>query len=100
MKQGPNLPQCPIKLENNNFPTPLEKAEAFADMYAETMRIEGLPSDCRHLRSEEEKKDFYNEPLANNDHYTNAPITLHEVKEAIVSLTKNKKKKKKNLQQV
>ena len=90
MKQGPTLPQCPIKVENNKFPTLFEKAEAFVDMYANTMRLDGLSSECRCFRNEEEKKDLYKEPAANNTHYTNAPITIQEVKEAILSLTTKK----------
>ena len=34
MKNGVNLPKCPVKLPKSDFPYNLEKAEAFVDMFA------------------------------------------------------------------
>ena len=74
-------------MKNNKFPTAGEKAEAFADVFSKTMRVEGLPPECRRMREKEESKHIYAEPVSNNEHYTNAPITIQEITETISSLT-------------
>ena len=50
MKNGIKLPSIPVKLENNPLPSSQEKAEAFADMFAEVCRVEGLPISSRNYR--------------------------------------------------
>ena len=90
MKNGIKLPSIPVKLKNNPFPSSLEKAEAFADVFAEACRVEGLPVSDRKYREGEEKKDVYKVPASDNTHYINASLTLQELKDAIQSLPSKK----------
>ena len=86
VKQGLNLPRYPIKLENNQFPTSVEKAEAFADAFSKTMRLEGLTPECRKFREKKTNKVLHNVPELNDDLYINAPLKMHEINDAISSL--------------
>ena len=90
MKQGLNLPQYPITLDHNKFPTLSEKAETFADMFSETMRLDGLSLESRRFREEQENKVIYTDPAPDNEQSINAPITLQEIKDAITSLSNKK----------
>ena len=90
MKQGINLPQCSIKVDDNQFPSNSEKAETFVNMFSKSMCLEGLTVQNKIYRIEEETKDIYNDPAPNNSLYINAPITLLELKDAITSLPDKK----------
>lgn len=90
MKKGVNLPSCPIRLKNKEFPSNSEKAELFADMFSDSMRLEGLAPKKQTFRTEEERKDEYKDPVSDNSHFINAPITFDEVKDALISLPNKK----------
>ena len=90
MKKGIKLPQYPIKFGNNKFPSNAEKAEAFVNMFSDTMRTSSLPSDRQQYRASEERQETYKDPVPQNDHCINSSITTEEVRDAI-SLLGNKK---------
>ena len=91
MKNGITLPSCPITFDvHNKFPTDIEKAEAFVNMFAKNSSIDGLTSECKNYREQEEQNSLYTDPIPQNELWFNSPITLDEVKYAITSL-KNKK---------
>ena len=90
MKNGIQLPQYPIKLDNNKFPSNCQKAEIFAEMFTKTSCVEGLPDTCKKFRTTEESKEMYADPTPTNEHYVNAPITLQELKNELKTLSNKK----------
>lgn len=95
LKNGIKLPEYPIVLKNNNFPSSTEKAEAFVDQFAKVSRLDGLSKSQRKTREDKEHSDMINDipnkndnEILNNDGMTfiNDPITFQELKNAIDSL--------------
>lgn len=89
MKSKERLPSFPIKLGNNQFPSDLDKAEAFVDFFSTNSRSEGLSTNSKMFRNEIEMSTLENNYNIHQDIFINAPITLDEVHKAIFSL-KNK----------
>ena len=59
MKNGYKLQAYPIKLENNDFPSGQDKAEAFVNLFAENSLSSNLNPAIIKFRKEEEHKEEY-----------------------------------------
>ena len=79
----------PIKIEDNIFPTSIDKAETFVNHFAKTSNKESLSEDMYNFRKKEEESDSYSEPKSNEDHYLNAPLTYQEFLDSLRSLSNN-----------
>jgi len=90
MKHGINQPLCPIAVKDKEFPSDSDKAEAFIDMFANTLSDTCLSQSEVTFRKEETKKDIYKDPLPDNTLFINTPITLQEVMDVIQSLNNGK----------
>ena len=86
VKNGISLPCYPITESHNAFPSDEEKAEIFADVFAQNSQHIGLSPTSRAYRVKEEQFSMYNDPLPENDLWFNSPITYEELKTAISSL--------------
>lgn len=76
-------PSCPILLEDKEFPTAKEKAEAFADYFASNSSSKNLPESCKLYRYSEEKKDIYIDPQSDNTLFINSDIKEQELLDAL-----------------
>ena len=56
MENGYKLQAYPIKLENNDFPSGQDKAEAFVNLFAENSLSSNFNPSIIKFRKEEEKK--------------------------------------------
>ena len=57
MKNGYKLQAYSIKLENNDFPSGQDKAEAFVNLFAENSLLSNLsPSIIKFIKEEEQKE--------------------------------------------
>ena len=56
MKNGCKLQAYPIKLENNDFPSGQDKAEAFVNLFAENSLTSNLNPSIIKFRKEEEEE--------------------------------------------
>ena len=56
MKNGYKLQAYPINLENNDFPSRQDKAEAFVNLFAENSLSSNLNPSIIKFRQEEEQK--------------------------------------------
>ena len=90
IKNGIKLPDYPIHLQNNKFPTLKEKAEAFVESFSNISRLDGISLEQRLFREQREKSVSSNDPVEDNDHYLNAPLTFQETKDAISALPNKK----------
>ena len=57
MTNGYKLQAYPIKLENNDFPSRQDKAEAFVNLFAENSLSSNLNPSIIKFRKEEEQKE-------------------------------------------
>jgi len=89
MKNGLRLQSYPVKLLNNIFPSNLEKAEAFVNLFSANSLSTSLSETERERRESEEKKEEYKEPFSDSFHYVNAPFYYDEFKEALQSFANN-----------
>jgi ribonuclease HI len=78
-------------LENKNFPSNYDKAEAFVDLFSNNSLTSSLSENNKSQRHIEEEKDVYNKSInMNNDVYINADITFNEFLQALNSFSNNK----------
>jgi hypothetical protein len=90
LKNGYTVQQFPVKLENNNFPSNEDKAEAFVNVFSENSLSSSLGLNNQNQRKKEEEKEEYNKPInMNNEMYINADITIEEFKDALNSFKNN-----------
>lgn len=66
-----------------------EKANALADNFAKVSQSAHLPPDCLAFRQQQEV--LMNQPLDDNNHYTNKPFKLKELTKAITQIKKTNK---------
>ena len=90
MKNGFKLPQCQIKVLNQEFPTPVEKAEELAKIFAKASNNSSLSTEDLEKRICDENSNEYKDPEPNNLLFVNSEISLAEVKDAINSLGNKK----------
>lgn len=83
LKSSFDLQQFPITTDKNSFPSPKEKAEAFAEVFAKNSSSSSLDPSILKYRTEEEKKSEYDDPVADDKHYLNARLGLEEVTDAL-----------------
>ena len=88
-KNGFTLQSYPVKLEENPFPSPIQKSEAFAKIFANNSLSDNLDPSCKHYRIAEENKPEYEDPIPDNNHYINSPITYEEFIDALNSFSCN-----------
>jgi ribonuclease HI len=91
MKNVNNLPNYPITLTNNHFPSALEKAEAFATTFAENSNSSILNPEMKAFRLQEEMQEKFKD--INNNYpdqsFLNSPFTFNEFIEILHSFTNN-----------
>ena len=63
MKNGCRLQAYPIKLENNDFPSGQDKAEASVNLFAENSLSSNLDPAIVKFRKEEEQKEEYEDAI-------------------------------------
>ena len=95
MKNGIQQPNYPIIIADNDLPSNADKAEAFANSFANNSRLSGLNPNNRNFRNNEEKEsinNIHNNININNTFtkYFDSDITIDEVKEQIRSLNNKK----------
>ena len=83
MKHGIQLHACPIKVLNNEFPTPADKANECVSIFAQNSQSEGLSLKDQQHSATEESATMYKDPLSDNISI-NSVITLREVSDATV----------------
>ena len=76
MKHGIQLPACPIKVLNSEFPTPADKTNECVSIFAPNSQSEGLSLKDQQRRATEENATMFKEPLPDNINI-NSAITLH-----------------------
>ena len=64
MKNGYRWQAYPIKLENNDFPSGQDKAEAFVNLFAENSLSSNLNPSIIKFRKEEEQKEEYKDAVS------------------------------------
>ena len=74
MKNGYKLQAYPINLENNDFPSRQDKAEAFVNLFAENSLSSNLNPSIIKFRKVEEQKEEYKDAVPNQCHYLNSPL--------------------------
>ena len=89
MKNGYMSQAYPIKLENNDFPSGQDKAEAFANLFAENSLSSNLNPSIIKFRQEEEQKEEYKDAIPNQCHYLNSPLQYDEFIETLESFASN-----------
>ena len=89
MKNGYKLQTYPIKLENNDFPSRQNKAEAFVNLFAENSLLSNLNPSIIKFRKEEEEKEEYKDAVPNQCHYLNSPLQYDEFIETLESFASN-----------
>ena len=83
------LQAYPIKLENNDFPSGQDKAEAFVNLFAEKSLSSNLSPSIIRFRKEEEQKEEYKDAIPNQCHYLNSPLQYDEFIETLESFASN-----------
>ena len=63
MKNGCKLQAYPIKLENNDFPSGQDQAEAFVNLFAESSISSNLNPSIIKFRKEEEQEEEYKDAV-------------------------------------
>jgi ribonuclease HI/L-rhamnose mutarotase len=86
MKNGFQLPQCPLKLLDNKFPSPHEKAEEFVKVFANVSNSHNLPINVKNKREYLENTEEYDAPPPDDNLYINSEIKYEEVQNAILEL--------------
>ena len=89
VKNWYKLQAYPIKLDNNDFPSGQDKAEAFVNLFAENSLTSNLNPSIIKFRNEEEQKEEYNDAIPNQCHYLNSPLQYDEVIETLESFASN-----------
>ena len=89
MKNGYKLQAYPMKLENNDFPSRQDKAEAFVNVFAENSLSSNLNPSVINLRKEEEQKEEYKDAIPNQCHNLNSPLQYDEFIETLKSVVSN-----------
>ena len=89
MKNGYMSQAYPIKLENNDFSSGQDKAEAFANLFAENSLSSNLNPSIIKFRKEEEQKEEYKDAIPNECHYLNSPLQYDEFIETLESFASN-----------
>ena len=89
MKNGYKLQAYPIKLENNDFPSGQDKAEAFVNLFAENSLSSNINPSIIKFRKEGEQKEEYKDAIPNQCHYLNSPLQYDEFIETLESFTSN-----------
>ena len=74
MKNWYNLQAYPTKLDNNDFASGQDKAEAFVNLFAENSLTSNLNPSIIKFSNEEEQKEEYNDAIPNQCHYLNSPL--------------------------
>ena len=74
MKNGYKLQAYPINLENNDFPSRQDKAEALGNLFAENSLSSNLIPSIIKFRKVEEQKEEYKDAVPNQCHYLNSPL--------------------------
>ena len=67
------LKAYPIRLENNDFPSGQDKAEAFVNLFAENSLSSNLNPPTIKFRKVEEQKEEHKDTIPNQYHYLNSP---------------------------
>ena len=90
MKRRYKLQAYPINLENNDFPSRQDKAEAFVNMFAESSLSSNLNPSTMKFRKVEEQKEEYSDAVPNQCHYlNNSPLQYDEFIETLKSFASN-----------
>ena len=89
MKNGYKLQAYPIKLDNNDFPSRQDKAEAFVNMFAENSWSTNLNPSIIKFKKEEEQKEEYKDAIPKQCHYLNSPLQYDECIETLKSFASN-----------
>ena len=89
MKNGYRLQVYSIKLENNDFPSGQNKAEAFVNLFAENSLSSNLNPAIIKFRKEEEQKEEHKGTISNQYHYLNSPLQYDEFIETLESFASN-----------
>ena len=74
MKYLYKLQAYPIKLDNNDFPSGQDKAEAYVNLFAENSLTSNLNPSIIKFWKEEEQKEEYNDAVPDQCHYLNSPL--------------------------
>ena len=88
MKNWYKLGAYPIKLDNNDFASGQDKAEACVNLFAENSLTSNLNPSIIKFRNEEQKVE-YNDAIPNQCHYLNSPIQYDEFIETLESFASN-----------
>ena len=89
MKNGYKLQAYAIKLENNDFPSGQDKAEAFVNSFVVNSLSSNLNPSIIKIRKEEKLKEDYKDAIPNQRHYLNSPLQYHEFLETLESFASN-----------
>lgn len=89
MKNKHSTQSYPVNIDNNKFPSPLEKAEAFAKAFCEQSSSSSLDENIRTRRAESENKEEYKDPEIDENLYINCPLTINELNETLASFATN-----------
>ena len=90
MKNGFNRPKYPIKINKKVFPTSSEKADSFANFFSLMSNTSRLSNEEKLFRINEESKEEYKDPPADNSNVINAPLTNEEFDIAMEHFSNNK----------
>ena len=89
MKHGIQLPACHIKVSNNAFPTPVDKANYCVSIFAQNSPSKVFSVKDQQRRATEESVTMCKDPLYDNNISINSAIALQYVSDSIVKLGKN-----------
>ena len=90
MKKGVSSQNYPIKIKDKECLSNGEKADIFVSIFSNSMSTDNLSDKSKTFREKETQKADYKDPVSDNTHYVNAPITLQELKDVIFSLRSKK----------
>jgi ribonuclease HI len=89
LKNGSHLQSYPINLNNQNFPSSLEKAEAFVNQFASTMVSSSLTKNRQEYRKTEEIRSKNESQSTSDDNVINSCFTFQEFIDALKSFEGN-----------
>ena len=89
MTNGYKLQTYPIKLEKKDFPSGLDKAEAFVNLFTENSLTSNLNPVVMKFRQEEEQTEIYQDAFPDQRHYLNSPIQYDEFLETLETFASN-----------
>jgi ribonuclease HI len=91
MKNGFKTQSYPVKLLGNDFPSNMEKANAFVDFFVSNSLSSSLSADMKNKRllEEEQLRKEYQNSNDNNDNCINSQIQYVEFVEALNSFSTN-----------